>query len=136
MSARVYLGEAGNQVLMRIVSNDPHGFSDGLAVQTEATDHFYTYAQTFVARMGLALGKHHHNNARGAFRTVPRVPFDRTWTDTELATEIGLTQEEMLAIYQALPDYHHLLPQINNSRRQPGDQNNDTTTMGSNRIQD
>lgn len=76
---------------------------------TEAeSGHFYTYAQTFVARMGLALGKYEISNDNG-HPFIPLVPFDRHWTDEALAAEIGLTPEEMQAIYQALPDYHGLL---------------------------
>lgn len=74
----------------------------------EEAEYFNTYAQTFVARMGLMLRKYGISNDFG-YPTVPLVPFDRHWTDEALAAEIGLTSEELDAIRAALPDYHGLL---------------------------
>lgn len=77
---------------------------------TEAeAESFFCYAKTFVARAGLMLSKYNHHNDGGELATVPLVPFDRHWTDEDLAAEIGLTEEELTAIRAALPDYHGLL---------------------------
>ena len=75
-------------------------------------EYFYEYAKTFVVRMGLSLSKFNSNNHMGELRTVPVVPFDRMWSDEQLAKLIGLTDEELNLIRAILPDYHGLLKNV------------------------
>ena len=75
-------------------------------------EYFYEYAKTFVVRMGLSLSKFNSNNHMGELRTVPVVPFDRMWSDEQLAKLIGLTDEELNLIRAILPDYHGLLENV------------------------
>lgn len=81
----------------------------GMKVLTENEKSFNSFAESFIARMGLMLSKYNQHNERGEMKTVPLVPFDRHWTDEELAELIGLTDEELNIIRSVLPDYHGLL---------------------------
>lgn len=88
--------------------NDIADFGISVTCENEMTN-VYTYLKTFVARFGLALSKLSTNNHGGELKTVPLVPFDRNWTDEELAELIGLTDEELDIIRTVLSDYHGLL---------------------------
>lgn len=76
---------------------------------TETVESFYSFAKTFVARFGLCFLKYNQHNENGELRSVPLVPFDRIWTDKELAKLIGLTDDELALVQTVLPDYHGLL---------------------------
>lgn len=136
--SRMSAEQSSHAPFYSIVKNNPRYIEAGpdasmsVRISEEQTPHFLTYARTFVARMGLALMKYNQENSRHELATVPLVPFDRAWTDEALAEEIGLTAEELQAIRQALPDYHNL----NNSRNQPGEQNNEYATMATDHRED
>lgn len=109
-------GNPGTDNFYSIITTDTkyhrkNGGEKGLAVDVseENFDNFYVYAATFIARFGLSLSKYNLHNDRGELKTVPLVPFDRNWTDEELAKLIGLTDEELSVIRSVLPDYHGLL---------------------------
>ena len=80
-----------------------------IVIDLNQFDFFYRYIKTFVARFGLSLRKSGISLDRGELKSVPLVPFDRLWTDEELARLIGLTDEELEVIIKSLPDYHNLL---------------------------
>ena len=86
---------------------DTHNGLEGIVPGTE--DYVYSYLSSFPARFGLSLLKVNKNNHRGEFKNIPLVPFDRNWTEDALAIEIGLSAEQMSAIYSYLPDYHDIL---------------------------
>lgn len=65
---------------------------------------FYSYVKTAIARFGLGLSKIDVHIDSGELKTVPLVPFDRHWTDEELAVLIGLTDDELEVIYSVIPD--------------------------------
>jgi hypothetical protein len=108
-------GHSGTDDFFTLVSNDPsyYGVRDdkdfGVYVELDEMPSLYSYLKTFFARFGLALSKFNGNNHMGELRTVPLVPFDRNWTDEELAELIGLTDEELNIIRTVLSDYHGLL---------------------------
>jgi hypothetical protein len=108
-------GHSGTDDFFTLVSNDPsyYGVRDdkdfGVYVELDEMPSLYSYLKTFFARFGLALSKFNGNNHMGELRTVPLVPFDRNWTDEELAELIGLTDEELDIIRTVLSDYHGLL---------------------------
>lgn len=79
---------------------------------SESLEHFYSFAKTFVARFGLTFLKYNQHNENGELRAVPLVPFDKSWTDEELARAIGLTDEELNLIKSSLSDYHGLLKNV------------------------
>ena len=79
----------------------------GVKIPVEYAENFYDYCETFVARMGLALMKFSQNlTTGGATNLVPMFDFSRTYTDEELYQLVGLTDEEINAIENFLPDYY------------------------------
>lgn len=70
-------------------------------------NNFFDYAQSYVARMGLALLKFTLNNHSGELRLVPLVDFTRTWSDDELYSLLNLTDEEVATIEALLPNFHN-----------------------------
>ena len=57
--------------------------------------------------MGLALNKFNVNLAiGGSTKFIPMFDFSRTYTDEELYKMVGLTEEEIAAIENFLPDYY------------------------------
>ena len=107
-------GHAGQDDFFTLVSNNLDYVKDSddaasVQITRDQYQNFYTYAKTFVARMGLALSKFNGNNHMGELRTVPLVSFDKVWTDEELAKLIGLTDDELQLIQTTLPDYHGVL---------------------------
>ena len=106
-----------------IITNDMCGFIDrikkrgkdeyrSLMIDQDKKESFFSFAKTFVARFGLVFIKINQLNSRGELKGVPLVPFDRLWTDEELAQLIGLTDEELEVIIKSLPDYHNLLKDV------------------------
>jgi 7-cyano-7-deazaguanine synthase in queuosine biosynthesis len=87
---------------------------DGLSVIIDKRQYnnFYAYTKTHISRFGLALSKFTLNNHMGELRTVPLVPFDRYWSDEELAKLIGLSDQELQLIRSVLPDYHGILEEL------------------------
>ena len=112
-------GSFGEDRYYSIVTKDMPGFWEtvgakhttywSLALKDTERSSFMSFAETFVARFGLVFLKYNQQNARGEYKTVPLVPFDRHWTDEALAELIGLTAEELDVIRNTLPDYHGLL---------------------------
>lgn len=80
----------------------------GVKIPVECAENFYDYCESFVARFGLALMKFNINliDGGGATNLVPMFDFSRTYTDEELYQMVGLTQEEIEAIENFLPDYY------------------------------
>lgn len=111
-------GHLGQPDFYTLVSNnrdyakENENSAAAVLIPTAEYNYFYEYAKTFVARMGLSLSKFNSNNHMGELRTVPLVPFDRIWSDEDLAKLIGLTDEELDLIRSVLPDYHGLLKNV------------------------
>ena len=105
---------SGDQYYTMISNNPDHerihdSAGIKMVIDLDQFEFFYGYIKTFVARFGLSLRKTNINLDRGELKSVPLVPFDRLWTDEELARLIGLTDEELEIIIKSLPDYHNLL---------------------------
>lgn len=78
----------------------------GLRIPVSQSENFYNYCESYVARMGLAILKFNSNLANGELNLVPMFDFSRTYTDEELYQLVGLTDEEINAIENFLPDYY------------------------------
>lgn len=63
------------------------------------------YLTTKFARYGLSMYKFNTNMHGGELRSVPKVPFNKMWTDEELFDLIGLTKKERKIITNYIPDY-------------------------------
>ena len=84
--------------------NEKHDF--GIEVKSnQQIKNVYAYLKTYVARFGLALIKINHNNT-GAFKKVPLVDFNKTWTDEMLIKELKLTKKEVYIMKKVLGNYH------------------------------
>jgi len=108
-----------NDFFTLISNNESHQVSSnkktgGMSILMEESQlkGFFSYAKTFVARYGLAMNKFNQHIDCGALKVVPLVPFDRQWTDEELAKLIGLTDDEINLIRSVLPDFHGLLENV------------------------
>lgn len=79
-------------------------------IPLKSVDHlenFYDYCETNFARMALALLKFNYHQESGELEFVPLMDFSRTYTDQELYTMAGFTQEEITVIESLLPDYYN-----------------------------
>ena len=81
----------------------------GIVAQSEAeARRIHGYLTTNPARFGLALLKFSSDlTTGGAMGLVPRVDFNRNWTDQAVYDLLKLTRIERKAIDDALPDYYN-----------------------------
>ena len=78
----------------------------GLTIPVDNSENFYDYCESYVARIGLATLKFNQHLNNGELNLVPMFDFSRTYTDEELYQMVGLTDEEINAIENFLPDYY------------------------------
>ena len=78
----------------------------GLRISVNNAENFYHYCESYVARIGLSVLKFNQHLDNGELNLVPMFDFSRTYTDEELYKMVGLTEEEIAAIENFLPDYY------------------------------
>ena len=85
-----------------------HGEGDyGLKVKNEyERANAYTYMRTNAARLGLSFLKMNLNIATKELTMVPMVDLSKEWTDAKLYKLLKLTDTEIRAIEDFLPDYY------------------------------
>jgi hypothetical protein len=79
----------------------------GIAVSSpDELDSAISYLTTHVARFCLSIFKFNGNNHMGEFRSVPRVPFNQVWNDTQLCEYFNISEVEYKEIIRCIPNYY------------------------------
>ena len=53
----------------------------------------------------VSVKKQDQNASQGVYKYVPVVPFNRLWTDSELFTMFGLSDEEITFVESTVPEW-------------------------------
>lgn len=89
----------------KYVGNANKIYSFGFNTKVECKN-FINYCDTDVFMFGVYLFKKNFNQDPSVFEHLPCMPtYTKAWTDEEIATELGLTDEEVAYIHEEMKDF-------------------------------
>jgi site-specific DNA-methyltransferase (adenine-specific) len=71
----------------------------------EERNYCFSYMKTKFFRLMVSVKKQDQNASQGIYKYVPIVPFNKLWTDSELFTIFGLSDEEISFVESAVPEW-------------------------------